>query len=592
MTGAACLLAAFAAESQAAGELVAKDWDAGVKAGQIQAFDLTDEVYGGVGPYTYALIGSSGEETLVFENRYLRLTLDSKEAGRGSRIGREAAGDDTISYVEYKVTDAVGDTATGTITVRGIDDPYPFEWDSIREGQSGNVGHPFEAFVAGYQGGWHPAHTASSSDLPNGLTFIHHASWNQGNIRIEGIPEEAGTFPITVTATDDHGQVLTHLFNIVIAAAPQIADLPDGKINVTYPTQTLAAEGVTGPYTYTVTGLPAGLTFDGTDKISGTPTVSGPFEVTIVIKDKDGYETTKTQTLTITAAPTHELTNLPDGKINILYPTQTLAATGGTGPYEYTVSGLPAGLTFDGTDKISGTPTVSGPFEVTIVIKDKDGYETTKTQTLVIAAAPVIEIGPEVLPAGQVGLDYGSQQLTASGGTAAYTFTADTIPRGLLLSDGVISGKPQEAGRFGIWITAKDADGYEAQKHYMLQIADAPTITIDLTSLPDGKVDLDYGSHLLVANGGTEPYTYEVSGLPDGLTFDGKDKISGIPTKAGYFTIDVKITDGQGYTVTKGQSIEIAAAPVMELADLPDGKINCRATINVGTASIKMSLSR
>ena len=507
MTGAACLLAAFAAESQAAGELVAKDWDAGVKAGQIQAFDLTDEVYGGVGPYTYALIGSSGEETLVFENRYLRLTLDSKEAGRGSRIGREAAGDDTISYVEYKVTDAVGDTATGTITVRGIDDPYPFEWDSIREGQSGNVGHPFEAFVAGYQGGWHPAHTASSSDLPNGLTFIHHASWNQGNIRIEGIPEEAGTFPITVTATDDHGQVLTHLFNIVIAAAPQIADLPDGKINVTYPTQTLAAEGVTGPYTYTVTGLPEGVTFDG-------------------------------------------------------------------------------------TDKISGTPTVSGPFEVTIVIKDKDGYETTKTQTLVIAAAPVIEIGPEVLPAGQVGLDYGSQQLTASGGTAAYTFTADTIPRGLLLSDGVISGKPQEAGRFGIWITVKDADGYEAQKHYMLQIADAPTITIDLTSLPDGKVDLDYGSHLLAANGGTEPYTYEVSGLPDGLTFDGKDKISGIPTKAGYFTIDVKITDGQGYTVTKGQSIEIAAAPVMELADLPDGKINCRATINVGTASIKMSLSR
>jgi outer membrane autotransporter protein len=369
----------------------------------------------------------------------------------------------------------------------------------------------------------------------------------------------------------------------VIAAAPthELTDLPDGKINVAYPTQTLAAEGGTGPYIYTVSGLPEGLTFDGTDKISGTPTVSGTFPITIVIKDADGYETTKTQNIVIAAAPTHELTDLPDGKINVVYPTQTLAATGSTGPYEYTVTGLPEGVTFDGTDKISGTPTVSGPFEVTIVIKDKDGYETTKTQNIVIAAAPTHELTD--LPDGKINVVYPTQTLAASNGTGPYDYTVTGLPEGLTF-DGTdkISGTPTVDGTFPITIVIKDADGYQTTHTQNIVIAAAPAI--EVTTLPDGRQNLDYGSHKLEATGGSGPYDITVTGLPEGLELNG-DTISGTPTVSGPFEVTITIKDANGDVVVKKQTINIAAAPTIEVGSLPDGEFN----VDYGSQKVDIS---
>ena len=51
---------------------------------------------------------------------------------------------------------------------------------------------------------------------------------------------------------------------------------------------TLTASGGTGTgYTYTVTGLPAGLTLNG-NTISGTPTVPGNFTYEVTVTDANG----------------------------------------------------------------------------------------------------------------------------------------------------------------------------------------------------------------------------------------------------------------------------------------------------------------
>src|SRR5262249_10952261 len=54
---------------------------------------------------------------------------------------------------------------------------------------------------------------------------------------------------------------------------------------------------------------------------------------------------------------------------------QTLSATGGTAPYAFaTTSGqLPPGLTLDSSGAISGTPTASGNYNVTITATDSTG---------------------------------------------------------------------------------------------------------------------------------------------------------------------------------------------------------------------------
>ncbi|HEU0297230.1 MAG TPA: sortase [Anaerolineales bacterium] len=72
-----------------------------------------------------------------------------------------------------------------------------------------------------------------------------------------------------------------------------------------------------------------------------------------------------------------------------------------------------------------------------------------------------ITLSPVTLPNGTVTFAY-SQTITASGGTAPYTFavTAGTLPTGLTLSSGgVLSGTPTATGTFNFTVTATDSSG-------------------------------------------------------------------------------------------------------------------------------------
>ena len=75
-----------------------------------------------------------------------------------------------------------------------------------------------------------------------------------------------------------------------------------------------------------------------------------------------------------------------------MYPGVTLTGSGGTGgPYTWSATGLPAGLTIGaGTGTIAGTPTVNGTFSnVKIKITDGVGGNTTTTYTVTIVGTAV-----------------------------------------------------------------------------------------------------------------------------------------------------------------------------------------------------------
>ena len=198
-----------------------------------------------------------------------------------------------------------------------------------------------------------------------------------------------------------------------------------------------------------------------------------------------------------------------------------------------------------------GTPTKAGTTTVTVTATDAERYTGTKTYTLVINAAPTITLQPDTLPAGKVDLPYKETTLTASGGTAPYSFLADKLPDGLTLNkDGKLFGTPTKAGTTTFTVTATDAEHYTGSRPYTIVIAEAPTITIEPDSLPNGRAGQTYQEITLSASGGTAPYTIKVTGLPGGLKFEG-DKISGTPTKAGSVTITATATDAEHYTGTK-----------------------------------------
>ncbi|SFH48037.1 Ig-like domain-containing protein [Pedobacter insulae] len=250
---------------------------------------------------------------------------------------------------------------------------------------NGAVGSTYNKQITAATGGT-PGFTyslAPGSSLPAGLSLATNGT-------ISGTPTVAGTSNFSIVATDSKNCTVTTPFSIVVnnAMALGAATLPNGMVGKPYPSQVLpAATGGTSPYTYTATGLPPGLSFNPTTRaITGTPTTAGPYTVTLKATDNAGNFITKDYPLTIAPALALASGPLPNGTINEVYPTQTLAeATGGTGPYTYGLTGLPAGLTFNpATREISGTPTVAGISPLVLTATDADGNIVTANYSLTI----------------------------------------------------------------------------------------------------------------------------------------------------------------------------------------------------------------
>jgi hypothetical protein len=99
---------------------------------------------------------------------------------------------------------------------------------------------------------------------------------------------------------------------------------------------------------------------------------------------------------------------------------------------------------------------------------------TILTLTAISGLYGQIAITNPGLPAGTLGVGYASTQLTASGGTAPYTWSAAGLPAGLAVSGaGVLSGMPIQYGAYQVTLTVKDSAAAPAQdtKAFALNIA-------------------------------------------------------------------------------------------------------------------------
>jgi len=347
--------------------------------------------------------------------------------------------------------------------------------------------------------------------------------------------------------------------------------LPDASAGQAYST-TLAAAGGATPHTWTASGLPAGLTCSTAGVISGTPTESGDFSVTVTVTDSAAVSKSKGLDLRVEAIATPEITTteLPDGQLGQAY-TANLEAAGGTAPYTWTAAGLPAGLSCSAQGVISGTPTQAGGFEVAVTATDSAAVSDSKTMQLRVHGP--LELTTTGLAEGEMGQAY-SATLTAAGGTSPYSWTATGLPSGLTCSaGGVISGAPTQSGDFNVTLTVTDSAAASQIKALPLKIYPAPQILT--TELPGGKVGDAY-TITLVATGGKTSYSWTATGLPPGLTCSADGVISGTPIGAvGDFTVTVSLTTALANTQSKTLSLTIVCKPgdanmdgVVDMADI------------------------
>ena len=251
----------------------------------------------------------------------------------------------------------------------------------------------------------------------------------------------------------------------------------------------LAGTGATGSVTIPGSG---GNTIGGCSTALTAPTIAKAFSPTTIAA---GGVSRLTITLSNANASLISLTaaltdTLPAGVVIAATPTASTTCSGTvTAVAGSSTVSLASGSTIPGagscTVSVNVTAAAAGTYVNTIAagaLQTSGGNNATAaTATLTATACPVITLSPATLPAGSVGVPW-SQTITASGGTAPYTFTltAGTITPGLALTNaggfGLISGTPTAAGTSTYTIRGTDAAGCFAEIAYTQTIAALPPV--------------------------------------------------------------------------------------------------------------------
>jgi uncharacterized protein (TIGR03437 family) len=288
---------------------------------------------------------------------------------------------------------------------------------------------------------------------------------------LTGTPSQPGTIGIAVQVTDSETPPLTvsATINVGVLGLSNTSPLPAGTTTATY-SATFKAVGGVAPYTFTASGLPAGLSLSSSGVLTGIVAKTGTYSFTVQVTDSTAITSSSTYSLTINLPGPLTLAtpSLPNGTTNVAYSASLSAsASGGNPPYAWAIEAgtLPTGLSLSSTGIISGTPTSFNTSSFTVQATDGSGATASISATLQINPAGLAITTQSPLSSGIVNVDYPQQVLTAAGGVPPYTFsiTGGSLPNGLSLSNGVITGTPTTAGGFTITATVQDSAGTQGQ---------------------------------------------------------------------------------------------------------------------------------
>jgi outer membrane protein assembly factor BamB len=209
-----------------------------------------------------------------------------------------------------------------------------------------------------------------------------------------------GTFNVSLKVTDsaEHSALANAVLTVLpiplvsypeilsFTAAPRVIGLGS--------TTNLTVQAVNGtlPYTYLYGGLPPGCASSSTPTLKCTPIATGNYTVTVTVTDAKMHSvggSTKVEVNPVVGTPlTASVTANPDtvvvGKATVL----TTDASGGTKPYSYDYTGLPAGCVSNDSATLTCIPLSTGEYIVTVTVTDARGDVAHGQLSLVVTQAP------------------------------------------------------------------------------------------------------------------------------------------------------------------------------------------------------------
>ena len=389
--------------------------------------------------------------------------------------------------------------------------------------------------------------TWTATPLPPGITV----SSTTGTMSGTPMTLNATGTTVTVTVTDAQGQASSKTFVWKINAALTVTTPADrySALNVAITSWTPATSGGITPLSWSTTGtLPPGVSFStSTGQFSGKPTTAGTYPIKVTVADADASVTTNyfvwtVGTMAIVSPPT-TLTSTKSSAIATVSPV----VVGGVGPYAWTAgtsanpnSTLPAGLSINTTTgAITGTPTASAAYSVTLKVTDSTGLTASQTITWTTNTGINVTL-PTANMWSALNTTITSITATSAGGTG--TWSATGLPTGISVSSGgVISGKPTAAGTYSVALKVTGSSTNDTQA-FTWVIAAAPNITIPVTT-QTSSVSTPISSFVGTATGGNGTLLWSATGLPNGITVSSSGVFSGTPTTTGNSSVVISATD-------------------------------------------------
>jgi hypothetical protein len=503
-----------------------------------------------ISPVTVSAHDSSAGATLTYSATGLPAGL-SINSSTGAISGMPTTA--CTCSVTAKATDNAG--YTGSV---------PFTWtitNTVTETNPGNQSNLSGTAITPVGAAASDTSSTATLSYSAGGTLPPGLSVNASSGVISGTPNTAGTYSVTITATDNAGFDATASFTWTVTNTVSVTN-PGSQSDISGSAITAVPvvasdSSSTATLTYSAgSSLPPGLSIDSsTGVISGTPTVAGSFSVTVTVTDNAGFvgSTSFTWTITNTVSVTNP-GDQNDVSGSAITPLQIEASDSvQSATLSYSDNGtLPAGLSIDpSTGLITGTPTTGGESSVTITVTDSSNFAAevtfdwtiTNTVSVTNPGAQSDGSGSAITPLPVPASD------SSSVATLSYS-DGGTLPPGLSIdpSTGTVSGTPTTAGTYSVTVTALDNAGFTGSAAFTWTITNTVTVTN-----PGAQSDVSgsaIGSLSIAASDSASGATlsYGATGLPAGLSIShSSGVISGTPTTGGRYSVVVTATDNAGF---------------------------------------------
>ncbi|WP_157173340.1 putative Ig domain-containing protein [Staphylococcus epidermidis] len=466
--------------------------------------------------------------------------------------------------ITVTTTDENGNSETTTFTI-DVEDTTKPTVESVAD-QTQEVNTEIEPIKIEATDNSGRAVTNKVDGLPDGVTF------DEATNTISGTPSEVGSYDITVTTTDESGNVTETIFTIDVedTTKPTVESIAGQtqEVNTEIEPIKIEAKDNSGQtVTNKVDGLPDGVTFDeATNTISGTPSEVGSYTVTVTTMDESGNATETTFTIDVedTTKPTVESVADQTQEVNTeITPITIESEDNSDQAVTNKVDGLPDGVTFDeATNTISGTPSEVGSYTVTVTTTDESGNATETTFTIDVedTTKPTVksvsdqtqEVNTEITPIKIEATDNSGQTVTNK---------VDGLPDGVTFDEATntISGTPSEVGSYDITVTTTDKNGNSETTTFTIDVEDTTKPTVESVADQTQEVNTEITPITIESEDNSgQTVTNKVDGLPDGVTFDeATNTISGTPSKVGSYDITVTTTDENGNSETTTFTIDV-----------------------------------